>query len=131
MLQKLKEYFSLSLTSRCIPFFLSISYAFHKQQLHATCPRVSVKSLTTIFLIANPPATAMSELDAEYPTKADLRKDVSKPLPMIAPGTVDPDSMVGDAAATQAMTVLNAFNAAVASNDAEKLASCFYDEQAY
>jgi hypothetical protein len=39
--------------------------------------------------------------------------------------------MVGDAPAAQARTVLDTFNAALASNDAEKLASCFYEEQAY
>ncbi|KAL9619563.1 MAG: hypothetical protein Q9160_005839 [Pyrenula sp. 1 TL-2023] len=70
-------------------------------------------------------------MDEEYPRKADLRKDVSKPLPKIAPWTIDPASMDGDVSNTQAKTALDAFNAALASNDAEALANCFYTEQAY
>jgi hypothetical protein len=70
-------------------------------------------------------------LGAEYPLKADLRKDVSKPLPKVVPGTVDPASMTGDVPTIHAKAVLDTFNVALASNDAEKLASCFYAEQAY
>jgi hypothetical protein len=39
--------------------------------------------------------------------------------------------MTGDAALLQAKAVIDDFNAALDSNDAEKLASCFYAEQAY
>jgi len=39
--------------------------------------------------------------------------------------------MAGDAPATHAKAVLDAFNAALASNDADALCSCFYSEQAY
>ncbi len=67
----------------------------------------------------------------EYPPKADLLNDVRKPLPKVAPGTLDPASMTGDASTIQAKAVLDDFNAALASNDAEKLANCFYEEQAF
>lgn len=67
----------------------------------------------------------------EWPPKADLRKDVSRPLPIVAPGTVDPASMSGDIPTLQAKKVIEAFNCALASNDAEALADCFYAEQAF
>ncbi|KAI0010778.1 hypothetical protein F4779DRAFT_576077 [Xylariaceae sp. FL0662B] len=70
-------------------------------------------------------------LPGEYPPKADLRKDVYRPLPKIAPGTVDPSTMVGDTPTTEAKSAVDAFNAALLRNDAEKLASCFYSEQAF
>ncbi|KAF2823555.1 FAD/NAD(P)-binding domain-containing protein [Ophiobolus disseminans] len=77
------------------------------------------------------PGLPSNFLDAEYPPKADLRKDVSKPLPKVAPGTIDPASMAGDAPIAEAKTVLRSFNEALASNDAAALANCLYDEQAY
>lgn len=39
--------------------------------------------------------------------------------------------MTGDAPTTQARAVLDSFNEALTSNDVEKLASCFYTEQAF
>lgn len=68
---------------------------------------------------------------AEYPHKADLRKDVSKPLPNIAPGTVDPASMAGNAPSVHAEAVLETFNAALTYKDTEKLADCFFPTQAF
>lgn len=68
---------------------------------------------------------------AEYPPRADLRKDVYRPLPKIAPGIVDPAAMAGDASTNHAQAVLDALNAALASNDANKVADCFYPEQAF
>lgn len=68
---------------------------------------------------------------AEYPPRADLRKDVYRPLPKIAPGTVDPAGMTGDVPLTQTQEVLDVLNAALASNDAEKVAGCFFPEQAF
>jgi hypothetical protein len=73
----------------------------------------------------------MSSPSTSYPPAADLRTEVSKPLPQIAPGTIDPSSVLGDAAAAHSKTVLETFNAALFSNDAEKLSGCFYAEQAY
>ncbi|KAI9712011.1 MAG: hypothetical protein M1820_001719 [Bogoriella megaspora] len=70
-------------------------------------------------------------LGAEYPRKANLREDVSRPLPKVVPGTVDPASMSGGAATVQVRAVLEEFNAALATNDVEKLAGCFYIEQAF
>ncbi|KAF2871931.1 hypothetical protein BDV95DRAFT_606500 [Massariosphaeria phaeospora] len=76
-------------------------------------------------------ATEPASLSDEYPRKADLRNEVSRPLPKVTPGTIDPATMTGDAPITQARAVLDALNSAIASNDAEKLAECFYAEQAY
>lgn len=67
----------------------------------------------------------------EWPPKFDLRKDIYEPLPKIAPGTVDPATMAGDAPTIQAQAALDAVNAALASNDEEKLAECFFTEQAF
>jgi hypothetical protein len=53
------------------------------------------------------------------------------PLPTLAPGLVDPELMAGDAATKQANIVLSRFNAALASNDATELESCFYADQAF
>jgi len=39
--------------------------------------------------------------------------------------------MTDDVTKTQVSTILATFNAAIASNDVENLASCFYAEQAY
>lgn len=53
------------------------------------------------------------------------------PLPTLAPGLVDPATMEGDAATHQAQSVLNTFNAALAADDCESLANCFFQSQAY
>lgn len=53
------------------------------------------------------------------------------PLPVIAPGTVDSDAMGGSEPLKAALTVLDEFNAALAADDAEKLKTCFFPEQAY
>lgn len=67
----------------------------------------------------------------EYPPRFDLRKDVYRPLPKIAPGTVDPAALSGDVPKARAQALLDTLNAALASNDAEKVAGCFYPEQAF
>ncbi|KUI67911.1 putative indole-3-pyruvate monooxygenase YUCCA10 [Cytospora mali] len=67
-----------------------------------------------------------------YPPRVALRElQEQHPLPYIAPGTVDPASMGGEEPTQKALAALGRFNAALAADDAEKLASCFYDEQAY
>lgn len=53
------------------------------------------------------------------------------PLPMLTPGLIDPATMTGDAATKQAQSVLSTFNTALAANDYESLASCFFNGQAY
>ncbi|KAF3056255.1 hypothetical protein GL218_06444 [Daldinia childiae] len=68
-------------------------------------------------------------LGVEWPPKADLRKDVYKPLPMIPLGTINPSEIIGDAPTIQAKVVIDAFNNALFDNDVKKLASCFYTEQ--
>ena len=69
---------------------------------------------------------------SEYPQKADLRKLMSQnPLPFVAPGTIDPASMVGDEPSKQARNTLNQLNVALANNDSATLESCFYSGQAY
>ncbi|KAF2962717.1 hypothetical protein GQX73_g10854 [Xylaria multiplex] len=67
----------------------------------------------------------------EYPPKADLRKDVHKSFPTIAPGAIDPASMIDGKPAIQAQVVLDALNEALISNDTKKLAGLFYAEQAF
>ncbi|KAF7553047.1 hypothetical protein G7Z17_g3903 [Cylindrodendrum hubeiense] len=68
----------------------------------------------------------------EYPPRADLREMLAqKPIPTIAPGTVDIASMVGEEPTKQAITVLNAFNSALASGDSAALEDCFLASQAY
>ncbi|KAJ0121581.1 hypothetical protein J7T55_008746 [Diaporthe amygdali] len=65
----------------------------------------------------------------EYSPKADLRGDVYRPLPKIATGTVDPVVMTDDVPTSYNQTVLDDLNTALASNNAEKVADCFYPEQ--
>ena len=67
--------------------------------------------------------------NVEFPPKADLR-NVSKPLPSIPLGTIDPNLMNATATAASAKMVVDAFNAAISSGKVEKLADCFY-AQAY
>jgi hypothetical protein len=66
---------------------------------------------------------------AEYPPKADLR-NVSKPLPKIPPGTVNPASIDSSAVMARARSFIDAFNIALSSDNIEKLSEFFY-EQAY
>ncbi|KAH9885738.1 hypothetical protein F4778DRAFT_774272 [Xylariomycetidae sp. FL2044] len=70
-------------------------------------------------------------MESEYPVRADLRKDVYRPVPKVAPGTVDPTTLTGDAPVHVAQSVLEALNLALESKDVEKLAGLFYEEQAY
>lgn len=67
----------------------------------------------------------------EYPLKVDLRKEFSKPLPIIPPGTVDPGGMSSAEASLQAQTILDSFNSAVNAKDIKALSACFYSSQAY
>ncbi|RDW70455.1 Monooxygenase [Aspergillus mulundensis] len=53
------------------------------------------------------------------------------PVPSLTPGLIDPASMAGDAATTQARAVLDRLNSALATGDTKTLESCFYAEQAY
>lgn len=68
----------------------------------------------------------------EYPPKAQLRQLVAQaPLPVLAPGTVDPAS-TGDSEPLETATLLlEEFNAALAADDVEKLKACFFPEQAF
>ena len=54
-----------------------------------------------------------------------------QPVPLLAPGTVDPASMGGEEPTKVAVAVLKTFNAALAADDAEALEKCFFAEQAY
>ncbi|KAL4907142.1 hypothetical protein BDW74DRAFT_148655 [Aspergillus multicolor] len=68
----------------------------------------------------------------EYPPRADMRKMMDEhPVPSLPLGLIDPSTMAGDAAKTQAHTVLDRLNTALATNDAKTLESCFFAEQAY
>jgi hypothetical protein len=69
--------------------------------------------------------------NTEYPPRFDLRKDVSKPMPKIAPGTVDPTSMTSTAPDTQVENVLSEFNEALSGKSVERLTNCFFAGQAY
>lgn len=53
------------------------------------------------------------------------------PLPLIAPGTVDPVSVEGDKSTKLALATIARLNHALASENAEMLASCFFPEQSY
>lgn len=67
----------------------------------------------------------MNELashDNEYPPQVDLREMFNKhPVPVIAPGTVDPASMAGDEATKQALAVVDALNSTLVAEDAKSL----------
>ncbi|PVH93133.1 FAD/NAD(P)-binding domain-containing protein [Periconia macrospinosa] len=63
----------------------------------------------------------------EYPPKADLR-NVSKPLPKVPPGTVNPASMDSSVIMACAKSAVDTFNTALSSNDIEKLSGCFYEQ---
>lgn len=67
----------------------------------------------------------------QYPPKADLRKNIYRPLPKIASGTIDPTTMTSDVSTAHAKAALDALNAALASGDAEKVSDSFYPEQAF
>lgn len=74
----------------------------------------------------------MSLLQDEYPRRADLRGMMdAQPLPSLTPGLLDPTSMAGDEATNKANAVLERFNAALASANAEDLSNCFHASQAY
>ncbi|KAJ5371215.1 uncharacterized protein N7496_007307 [Penicillium cataractarum] len=68
----------------------------------------------------------------EFPLRGDLRRMMDQnPLPMLTPGLVDPAIMAGDAATKEAQLVLNTVNTALAVDDGESLAGCFFASQAY
>lgn len=67
----------------------------------------------------------------EYPERVDLRKTLAgNPLPSITPGT-PMSSASGDELTQQALSVVDALNAAFVADDAEALERCFFPEQAY
>lgn len=68
----------------------------------------------------------------EYPPAADLRTKMrERPLPTIAPETVDPAVICSGEATSQALAVLGRLNVALASDDAVALENCFFPDQAY
>lgn len=68
----------------------------------------------------------------ETPTRGDLKTLMKQhPLPSLEAGLVDPASMAGDAALTAAQAVLEKLNTAIAIDDAEAVAACFYQPQAW
>lgn len=69
----------------------------------------------------------------EYPPRADLRRDIYRPLPVVAPGTVDADVLSADTIRQKeiAQTVIDRLNAALDNNDALALADCFHEGQAF
>lgn len=68
----------------------------------------------------------------EYPPKAELRQLAAlTPLPVIAPGTLDPASTDDSETLGAALGVLSELNAALASEDVERLKTCFFPGQAY
>ncbi|KAK3400184.1 hypothetical protein B0T20DRAFT_391713 [Sordaria brevicollis] len=80
-------------------------------------------------------ASIVNELTShenEYPPQVDLREMFKKhPVPIIAPGTVDPASMAGDEATQQALAVVNAMNEALVAEDARSLEGLFFPGSAY
>ncbi|KAJ5962066.1 hypothetical protein N7501_007007 [Penicillium viridicatum] len=74
----------------------------------------------------------MSTSHDEFPPRVDLLKLMAQdPLPLLAPGMIDPGSMTGDEPTKQAQIVLDNLNSALARNDAEALKDCFWKDQAY
>ncbi|CAI7648612.1 unnamed protein product [Penicillium pancosmium] len=70
--------------------------------------------------------------ETEYPPQADLRTMMNEqPVPLLAPGLVDPSSMAGEQATIKANALLDRFNIALVNRDADSLADCFYESQAY
>lgn len=70
--------------------------------------------------------------DNDYPPQVDLREMFDQqPVPIIAPGTVDPASMVGDEATKQAIAVVDALNAALVAEDAKSLEDLFFPGLVY
>ncbi|KAK4238556.1 putative indole-3-pyruvate monooxygenase YUCCA4 [Achaetomium macrosporum] len=68
----------------------------------------------------------------EYPPAADLREMMAKhPLPVVPRESVPEEAMTGNEPTKEAVVVLRKLNAALASNDAHSLASCFLPSQAY
>ena len=69
---------------------------------------------------------------SDYPPAASLRTKLENyPLPVVAPGTVDPAALTGDILTKHALDVLATFNSALAANDSEALQNCFFAGQAY
>ncbi|KAJ0422217.1 monooxygenase [Aspergillus carlsbadensis] len=78
----------------------------------------------------HPPAPSRDE--GENPARADLRKMMDQnPLPTLPLNLVDPSSMAGDEATTQARSILDRLNTALVTGDANALQDCFYTEQSY
>ncbi|KAK9416765.1 putative FAD/NAD(P)-binding domain-containing protein [Seiridium unicorne] len=78
----------------------------------------------------------MGDIRVQHSERVDVGRRVwsfpfLEPLPRIAPGTVNPAAMSSEAASSQAQIVFDGFNAALAHKDVDKLASCFYAEQAF
>ncbi|KAK4864839.1 hypothetical protein LT330_001462 [Penicillium expansum] len=74
----------------------------------------------------------MSSSYDELPPRVDLlRLMIQHPLPLLAPGIIDPASMVGDEPTKQAQAVLDKLNTALARNDPEALEDCFWKDRAY
>ena len=72
----------------------------------------------------------MAAINQEYPPKADLRRQLYKPLPFIPPGTVDP-ALDAAEATKQGTSIILKMNAALKDGNEELLEQCFFKGQAY
>ncbi|KAF2745945.1 FAD/NAD(P)-binding domain-containing protein [Sporormia fimetaria CBS 119925] len=68
---------------------------------------------------------------SEYPPKADLRAVISRPLPSIKPGLIDPSSITSDEAGVHAQAALSALTEGLLAQDLEDLVKIFFPEQAF
>ncbi|OJJ70339.1 hypothetical protein ASPBRDRAFT_197053 [Aspergillus brasiliensis CBS 101740] len=77
-------------------------------------------------------STTTPSAQDEYPRRGDLRRMMNQhPVPTLPPGLIDPASMAGDEATTQARAVLDTLNTALGTGDVKTLEDCFYPDQAY
>ncbi|KLU88052.1 hypothetical protein MAPG_07039, partial [Magnaporthiopsis poae ATCC 64411] len=87
--------------------------------------------MTADAVLPNPAAGVADEV-AAYPPAVDLRTMMAKrPLPAVAPGTVDASSLTGEEPARLARRVLDKLNASLAAGDAAGVEECFNASQAY
>ncbi|KAL8366311.1 hypothetical protein RB595_004873 [Gaeumannomyces hyphopodioides] len=86
--------------------------------------------MTANAVLPTPAAGAADK--AAYPPVVDLRTMMAKrPLPAVAPGTVDASSLTGKEPARLARGVLDKLNASLTAGDAAGVKDCFNASQAY
>ncbi|KAK7979622.1 hypothetical protein PG989_012079 [Apiospora arundinis] len=117
----------------CIYLFSIYSFLFHMPLVPSDLCDVVQRTSQNSDRMSSTPTPPSSPPEPEWPPAADLRRMLEEnPLPTIAPDICADDPVSDDDIATaKSRDILEGLNQALGVKDVDKIAQCFFAEQAY